>query len=154
MKAKLTFLLIVLGAILAPGLSLASGPNALIQERHPEATLKSLYANDKKRDWIYEVTPASGQPVYVAYGRARSRSGYYYILLTATPAGKILSVELPNYPHAMGRRAASPSFLKQYEDQTNVHYGSEIHGVTGATSTGKSTADKVRSLLKLIKKVS
>lgn len=153
----LTCFLIALGALAAPGLSLASSPETLIKKQYPDAVLKTLHEDPEKRDWVYQVTPATGETFIVAYGRTKARSGYYYILLTATPTGKIISVELPSYPHKHGRKATRSDHLKQYlnlEPSDTVLYGKNIHGVTGATSTAKTTAKKVRTLLALIKQKS
>ena len=152
MKKWLTCLLIALGALAAPGFSHATEADTFIQKRYPKATLKNLHTDTEKKEWIYQVTPTSGEPFIAAYSRAKARSGYYPLLLTATPEGEIISVELPGYPHTHGRKATTASFLKQYRDKTadEISYGHTIHGVTGATATAESTAKKVRELLKLM----
>jgi hypothetical protein len=155
MKRLILFILSALGALAAPSFSRAANPTSVIKERYPDASHQAVHVDEKNSDWIYRVTPSGGESFYVAYGRARAKSGYYYILLTATSDGKLLSVELPSYPFPHGRKAVTQAFLKQFIGRASneLSYGREIHGVTGATSTGKSTTIKVRHMLAQIEKI-
>jgi len=144
-----------MGALVAPATPFASEPNTLIHARYPTATLTKIYEDPKNKTWVYQVSSTNEETVLAAYGFAKSRSGYYPILLTSTLAGKVLNVELPDYPHKFGWQAAKPLFLQQYQDKTaeKINFGQTIHAVTGATVTAKTTAEKVRELLKLMQQL-
>jgi hypothetical protein len=154
MKKWLPLLLISAGSICAPRLALSNEALEELAKRYPKATFEVLHENAENKEWIYQATSQSGDVFITAYSRAKSRSGYYPILLNVTTEGKIISVELPDYPHKFGAKAATLDFLKQYlklMPSDSVQYGSNIHGVTGATSTAQTTAVKVGELLALIK---
>jgi Na+-translocating ferredoxin:NAD+ oxidoreductase RnfG subunit len=77
-------------------------------------------------------------------------------LVIISPEAKVIGVEVLVYRESQGSEIRSPRFMKQFTDRTSrdaLKLGRDIHAISGATLSSRSTAYAVKKALALVQVV-
>jgi Na+-translocating ferredoxin:NAD+ oxidoreductase RnfG subunit len=86
---------------------------------------------------------------YMVVARAKSRfNNFEFFVLFDTHCNKTQLVEIINYPETHGRKITSKSWLNKFGSVKTgeLHYGTTIDAVSGATISARSLIERIKEL--------